>query len=241
MRRGAAGWAWAGLDLHTILWTTPNPTTMPLLLACIAALLTACGTASYVEVVSVPPGAQIFVEGVDTGERTPAMIDLELHAPDPDRPMRIEVRRDGFLPTVSVPYPERHQCSLLVCEKKRRKYLPCHLAMFASGGGVRVETHYEDAMEVSFDHGPWLPVTGPSLWSEHSAGLTVPLAPGPHTMRYRPLLVEQRRSIGSDTWQITVPEAGYLALVLRWSPSQSIPTTPDTARGPVAVADGVDR
>jgi hypothetical protein len=206
---------------------------MRLRFAGIACLLAACSTASYVEVISAPPGARIFVEGVDTGEVTPAVIDLESYAPDPDRPMRIMVQRDGFVPTVSVPYPERHQCSQLVCEKKRRKHLPCHLALLPAGGGVRIETHYDDAMEVSLDQGPWLPVTGPSLWSEHSAGLTVPLAPGPHELRYRPLRIEQRRSIGSDTWRITVPEVGYLALVLRWSPSQSIPAPSRPARGPI--------
>ena len=200
---------------------------MKALTCCIAVLLASCGTASYVEVVSIPAGARIFVEGVDTRTVTPALIDLEDYAPDPDRPMKIEVRRDGFVPSASVPYPARHQCSMFPCEHKQRRHLPCRLALFDSGGGVRIDTHYQDAMEVAFDSGPWLPVTDPTLWSEDSAGRTFQLAPGQHVMRYRPLLPEQRRSIGSDTWSITVPEVGFLALVLRWSPSQSVPEQRD--------------
>ena len=196
---------------------------MKALACCFAALLASCGTASYVEVVSKPPGARIFVEGVDTRRVTPAVIDLEDYAPDPNRPMRIEIRREGFVPTVSVPYPERHQCWILPCEHKRRRHLPCRLALFPFGGGVRIDTHYDDAMEVAFDSGPWLAVTDPSVWSEDSAGRTFQLAPGQHVMKYRPLLPERRRSVGSDTWKITVPEVGYLALVLRWSPGQSAP------------------
>ena len=190
--------------------------------ACTALLFASCGTASYVEVISKPEGARIYVEGVDTRKVTPARIDLEDYAPDPDRPMSIEVRRAGFEPSVSVPYPARHQCSWLPCEHKRHEYLPCRLALFEAGGGVRIDTHYDDAFEVSFDDGPWLPVTEESLWSEDSAGRTFSLPPGKHTLRYRPLLPERRRSVGSDTWSITVPERGYLAFVLRWSPSQTV-------------------
>lgn len=191
---------------------------LPLLL-----LFASCGTASYVEVVTEPAGARIYVEGVDTGKSTPATVDLERYAPDPDRPMRIEVRRAGFVPTVSVPYPARHQCWILPCEHKRQHYLPCRLGLFASGGGVRVDTHYEDAFEVSFDGGDWLPVDGPALWSEDSAGRTFRLSPGEHTMDYRPLRPERRRSVGSGTWRVTVPQTGYVAFVLRWSPNQSPP------------------
>jgi hypothetical protein len=195
-------------------------------MALLALLFASCGTASYVEVISSPAGARIFVEGWDTGHLTPARIDLEDHAPDPDQPMRIEVRRAGFVPSVSVPYPARHRCGPLPCPKKQKTYLPCRLAMFETGGGVRIDTHYDDAFEVSFDDGEWLPVTDRSAWTEDSAGRTFDLPPGPHTLRYRPLLPERRRSVGSDTWTITVPEQGYLAIVLRWSPSQRLEPPP---------------
>src|SRR5262249_33936461 len=134
--------------------------------------LAACGTASWVDVRSIPEGARIYVEGVDTHRVTPANIDLESYAPDPDAPMRVEVRLAGDVPTVSLAYPQRHQCSQLVCEKKQHHYLSCRLPLFESGGGVRVEIHYEYAYEVAFDDGPWTAVDGPSLWPEDSAGRT---------------------------------------------------------------------
>ncbi len=183
------------------------------------AILASCGTASLVEVRSVPQGARIWVDGVDTHRDTPARIDLEDWSPDPDGPMRVEVRRAGYLPTTSVPYPPRHQCDQFVCEHKRRTHLSCRLALFETGGGVRVEIHYEYAYEVSFDGGPWMRVDAPSPWPEDSAGQTFQLAPGRHEMRYRTVDPELRRSRPDGVRTLDVPERGYVALSLFWSPS----------------------
>ena len=181
--------------------------------------LTACGTASLVDVRSLPDGARIYVDGVDTRQETPSRIDLEAYAPDPDEPMRVEVRRDGYLPTVSMHYPKRHECYLIVCEHKRHLYLSCRLAMFESGGGARVEIHYEYAYEVSFDGGPWERIDGPSLWPEDSAGKTFQLASGRHEMRYRTVDEALRRRRPDGMVVVDVPERGYVALSLFWSPS----------------------
>jgi len=101
--------------------------------------LAACGTATYVAIDSQPEGARIYVQGVDTGRTTPATIDLEAYAKDPDEPMPVMIEREGFVPTWMYPYPRRHQCGLPVCEKKVRHCLDQDLPLFRDGHGVRVE------------------------------------------------------------------------------------------------------
>jgi hypothetical protein len=196
--------------------TLPRATSIPLLLTLLP--LAACATASLVEVRSLPAGARIFVEGVDTNRVTPATIDLEAWAPDPDAPMRVEVRLEGYVPTVSAPYPRRHECGQIVCEHKQKHYLSCRLPLFAKGTGVRVEIHYEYAYQVAFDGGPWTAVDEPSLWPEDSAGKTFELPPGRHVMRYRTTDPKVRISRPDGVKAVDVPERGYVAFSLFWSP-----------------------
>ena len=136
--------------------------------AVIAVLLGGCGTATIAEIESQPSGALIVVQGVETGLRTPATLDLESYARDPDAEMTVEVRLDGYQTTTTTPYPPRHRCDLPVCEKKRRGTLPRLLPLLSSGTGVRIDAT-DVVHEVAIDRGPWIATDGPELVPGRSA------------------------------------------------------------------------
>jgi hypothetical protein len=171
----------------------------------------ACGTASFVPVHSYPEGARIYVQGVDTGAVTPATIDLEDFARDPDHQMSVEVRMDGFVSTFAPPFPRRHRCDQWICEHKRRQYLPCHLPLFADGTGIRVDTRRE-GYEVSVNGGTWLPVDGPALHPESSFGVTVPTVSGEVTFRWRPRDPSRWRGMPEQTAVLRIPPRSWVAV-----------------------------
>ena len=74
-------------------------------LVAFASLWGACGSTSekMVEVVSDPPGARIFVDGVDTGQVTPARMPLVFGS---DRSQRVflQLMKDGHRPVFEAFY-----------------------------------------------------------------------------------------------------------------------------------------
>ena len=195
------------------------------------AFLGACSTASLVEVHSLPEGAEIWVQGVATGRTCPTTIDLEAYAVDPDRPMTVEVRLAGHGPTVAPPYPPRHRCGQLVCEHKRRTYLPYWLPLYAEGTGVRVDTRRE-GYEVSVDEGSWIAVDGLPTTPRATFGVTVATAPGDRVFRWRPRSEAARRSFPEQTATLRIPPQGYVAVDFDLSTiyQLSTPTLVDAAR-----------
>ena len=83
----------------------PSQTLMSTLLVAAACLLGACSSTAekMVEVVSDPPGARIFVDGVDTGQVTPAKVPLVF---GPDRTQRafVQLMKDGYRPVFEAFY-----------------------------------------------------------------------------------------------------------------------------------------
>ncbi len=185
------------------------------------ALFTACGTATHVPVVSYPEGARIFVDGVDTGQTTPATIDIERYAPDPDRPMTVEARLPGFVPTMSPPYEARHRCGQWVCPKKQRHQLPCHLPLLRSGSGIRIDTR-RAGYEARIDEGPWQPIDGPAMRPEAAWGVTLPAEPGVRTFGWRPRDPAVRRSFPEQARPLLVPAQGYVAIDFDLSPIHKV-------------------
>lgn len=190
------------------------------LLACSVAVatltLTSCRTATHAKIDSIPGGARLYVQGNDTGLVTPAELDVERFAFDPDLPMPIELRLAGHVSTWIPPYPRRHQCSQLVCSKKQRHSLPITVRMFEEGTGIRVDTT-RPGYEVAVDDGPWLLADAPASIPGAAEGVTLLVPPGEYELHWRYADVEKRRSHGPGTALVTVPAVGFIAVHLhRW-------------------------
>lgn len=193
---------------------SPLPVVILIATSVAACGLTGCSTATYARLESTPAGASVIVQGRDTGRVTPTKINLEVFAADPDEPMPVELRLDGYVPTHTYPYPRRHECGQFVCEHKRRGTLRRHLPLFKEGGGLRLDARRDD-YEIRIDRGPWIPVDGTPQQPGTVAGITVPLEPGVHELAWRRPVATGRAP--SRTIAITIPEHGYLALDLhRW-------------------------
>ena len=180
------------------------------------AALAGCGTATYASIDSTPPGARIYVQGIDTGHVTPARLDLEAYADDPDRPMQVELRMEGYVPTCTMPYPPRHRCQMPVCEHKRRGTSSRTLPLFERGSGLRVDTRTA-SYDIAIDERPWRAVDGAGEAPEAAAGVTVPLSPGQHVLRWRRSDPSERRSKPGHAVSVEIPDRGYVAVFFhRW-------------------------
>ncbi|MAG58057.1 MAG: hypothetical protein CMJ83_17360 [Planctomycetes bacterium] len=178
-----------------------------------AVAFTGCGTGSQISVTSSPPGARIYVQGVDTRKVTPARLDLERYARDADQPMPIMVKLDGHVSTRSWPYSPRHQCANWFCEHKHRHYLPCRLHLQESGTGIRIDI-FQGGWEVRLDDGAWIVPSDPSPFGDAHSSLTLEASPGVHRVRYRKHDLEVRHRYGQSDYEVTVPADGYLQLNL---------------------------
>jgi hypothetical protein len=78
---------------------------IPVAVCALAALIAACGSTNekLVELVTDQPGARVFVDGVDTGQVTPARVGL-MFGPDRNQRVFVQLMKEGYRPTFEAFY-----------------------------------------------------------------------------------------------------------------------------------------